>query len=162
MFIFCGRPRERKRRKRKRNWRIITIKQQQQYRHIWAVNMCQSNVKSLSRVQLFATPWTVAYQTPPSMGFSRQAYWSGLPLLSPFVFYYRLITKEMLPGNVNGPPLRSPASQVMNIKLKHLWVVEPPWPGPPMNDSREEEMNTSPLEAQLEPDIFVFTSYTFS
>ena len=36
-------------------------------------------VKSLSHVQLFATPWTVAYQAPPSMGFSRQEYWSGLP-----------------------------------------------------------------------------------
>ena len=40
-------------------------------------------VKSLSRVWLFATPWTVAYQAPPSMGFSRQEYWSGLPLPSP-------------------------------------------------------------------------------
>ena len=35
-------------------------------------------VKSLSRVWLFPTPWTVAYQAPPSMGFSRQEYWSGL------------------------------------------------------------------------------------
>ena len=34
-------------------------------------------VKSLSRVWLSATPWTVAYQVPPSMGFSRQEYWSG-------------------------------------------------------------------------------------
>ena len=40
-------------------------------------------VKSLSRVQLFATPWTVAHQAPPSMGFSRQEYWSGLPFPSP-------------------------------------------------------------------------------
>ena len=40
-------------------------------------------VKSLSRVRLFATPWTVAYQAPPSMGFSRQECWSGLPLPSP-------------------------------------------------------------------------------
>ena len=39
--------------------------------------------QSLSRVQLFVTPWTVAYQAPPSMGFSRQEYWSGLPLPSP-------------------------------------------------------------------------------
>ena len=39
-------------------------------------------VKSLSRVQLLATPWTAAYQAPPSMGFSRQEYWSGLPLPS--------------------------------------------------------------------------------
>ena len=40
-------------------------------------------VKSLSRVQFFVTPWTVAYQAPPSMGFSRQEYWSGLPFPSP-------------------------------------------------------------------------------
>ena len=40
-------------------------------------------VKSLSRVRLFTTPWTVAYQPPPSMGFSRQDYWSGLPFPSP-------------------------------------------------------------------------------
>ena len=40
-------------------------------------------VKSLSRVQLFAMPWTVAYQAPPSVGFSRQEYWSGLPFPSP-------------------------------------------------------------------------------
>ena len=40
-------------------------------------------VKSLSRVQRFATPWTVAYQAPPSMRFSRQEYWSGLPFPSP-------------------------------------------------------------------------------
>ena len=40
-------------------------------------------VKSLSRVQLFATPWTAAYQVPPSVGFSRQEYWSGVP--SPWV-----------------------------------------------------------------------------
>ena len=40
-------------------------------------------VKSLSCVQLFATPWTVAHQAPPSMEFSRQEYWSGLPSPSP-------------------------------------------------------------------------------
>ena len=40
-------------------------------------------VKSLSRVRLFATPWTVAYQAPLSMGFSRPEYWSGLPFPSP-------------------------------------------------------------------------------
>ena len=41
-------------------------------------------VKSHSRVQLFATPWTAAHQAPPSMGFSRQEYWSGVPLASPW------------------------------------------------------------------------------
>ena len=40
-------------------------------------------VKSLSRVRLFVTPWTVVYQDPLSMGFSRQEYWSGLPFPSP-------------------------------------------------------------------------------
>ena len=40
-------------------------------------------VKSLSRVRFFATPWTVAYQAPLSVGFSRQEYWSGLPFPSP-------------------------------------------------------------------------------
>ena len=40
-------------------------------------------VKSLSRVRLFVTSWTVAYQAPLSMGFSRQEYWSGLPFPSP-------------------------------------------------------------------------------
>ena len=41
------------------------------------------DVISLSHVWLFATPWTVAYQDPLSMGFSRQEYWSGLPFPSP-------------------------------------------------------------------------------
>ena len=45
--------------------------------------LSESEVKSLSRVRLFATPWTAAYQAPPSMGFSRQEYWSVLPLPSP-------------------------------------------------------------------------------
>ena len=43
-------------------------------------------VKSLSCVRLFVTPWTAAYQAPLSMGFSRQEYWSGLPLPSPKMF----------------------------------------------------------------------------
>ena len=45
--------------------------------------MVKVKVKSLSRVRLFATLWTVAYQAPPPMGFSRQEYWSGLPFPSP-------------------------------------------------------------------------------
>ena len=40
-------------------------------------------MKSLSHVRLFETPWTVAYQAPLFMGFSRQEYWSGLPFPSP-------------------------------------------------------------------------------
>ena len=54
-------------------------------------------VKSLSHVRLFGSPWPVAYQDSPSMGFSRQKYWSGLPFPSP--------------GNLPDPgiELRSPA-----------------------------------------------------
>ena len=44
-------------------------------------------VKSLSRVRLLATPWTAAHQAPPSMGFSRQEYWNGVPLPSPNIEY---------------------------------------------------------------------------
>ena len=40
-------------------------------------------VKSLSHVRLFVTPWTVDCQAPPSMGFSKQEYWNGLPFPSP-------------------------------------------------------------------------------
>ena len=53
-------------------------------------------VKSLSCVQLLATPWTTAYQAPPSMGFSRQEYWSGVPLPSPII---------VLRANYFEPPL---------------------------------------------------------
>ena len=50
-------------------------------KHLSAVRV-KVKVKSFSPVRLFATPWTIAYQAPPSMGFSRQEYWSGLPFPS--------------------------------------------------------------------------------
>ena len=49
-------------------------------------------VKSLSRVRLLATPWTTAHQAPPSIGFSRQEYWSGVPLPSPFPLAKALVS----------------------------------------------------------------------
>ena len=45
----------------------------------WIQKQVKVKVKSLSRVRFFATPWTGAYQAPPTMGFSRQECWSGLP-----------------------------------------------------------------------------------
>ena len=59
-------------------------------------------VKSLSRVRLFATPWTAAFQAPPSMGFSRQEYWSGVP--SPPHNLYLLLSKFQ--GERERMPLR--------------------------------------------------------
>ena len=46
-------------------------------------------MKPLSRARLLATPWTAAYQAPPSMGFSRQEYWSGLPLIRQSVTMFK-------------------------------------------------------------------------
>ena len=57
-------------------------------------------VKSLSRVRPLATPWTAAYQVPPSMGFSRQEYWNGVPLPSLLdifrMFFFVLLWKSHL------------------------------------------------------------------
>ena len=53
----------------------------------------------LSRVQLFATPWTIALQAPLSMGFLRQEYWSGLLLLSPVVRVESLARIESMDEN---------------------------------------------------------------
>ena len=70
-------------------------------------------VKSLSRARLLATPWTTAYQAPPSMGFSRQEYWSGCHCLLRFTYidYSKYITNRMkivpppesLLGSLSGP-----------------------------------------------------------
>ena len=69
-------------------------------------------MKSLSRVRLFAAPWTVAYQAPPSMGFSRQEYWSGLPFPSPGDLPNSgieprspALQTDALPSEVPGKPL---------------------------------------------------------
>ena len=53
-------------------------------------------VKLLSRVRLFKTPWTTAHQALPSMGFSRQEYWSGMPLPSLISFLYPLLFTSLL------------------------------------------------------------------
>ena len=53
-------------------------------------------VKSLCHVRLFATPWTVALQAPPSMGFSRQEYWSGFPFPPPGIFLTQGLNSGLL------------------------------------------------------------------
>ena len=75
-------------------------------------------VKSLSCVRLFATPWTAAHQAPPSMGFSRQEYWSGLPFPSP--------------GDLSDPGIkpRSPALQADALNSET--------PGKPKKGSNKE------------------------
>ena len=73
-------------------------------------------VKSLSRVWLFSTPWTAAYQAPPSMGFSRQEYWSGVPLPSPDAF-------TSVPYN---PLLLPPLSKALSVQ-ENLWFYGSLW-----------------------------------
>ena len=62
------------------------------FSNAWKWNV---KVKSLSCVWLLATPWTAAYQAPPSMGFSRQEYWSGVPLPSPNEWLTTCITESL-------------------------------------------------------------------
>ena len=72
-------------------------------------------VKSLSCVRLLATPWTAAYQAPPSMGFSRQEYWSGVPLPSLKQQVSSLVFSSLL--IVNFSKLFLPGSLWSNLKL---------------------------------------------
>ena len=69
--------------------------------------------KSLSHVRLLVTPWTAAYQAPPSMGFSRQEYWSGVPLPSPLSY---LKSHKYLMADLK---LRSPEAQHCHCQLLH-------------------------------------------
>ena len=55
-------------------------------------------MKSLNRVRLSATPWTAAFQAPPSMGFSRQEYWSGVPSHTPYPTPKTLPKQDRAPG----------------------------------------------------------------
>ena len=89
-----------------------------------------SEVKSLSRVWLFATPWTVAYQASPSLGFSRQESWSGLPFPSPGDLHNPgikpgspVLQADALPSEPQGKSVskgRRTRDQIANIH----WIIE--------------------------------------
>ena len=70
-------------------------------------------VKSLSHVGLLATPWTAAYQAPPSMGFSRQEYWSGVPLPSPNMLSRLVITFLPRSKHLLISWLQSPSAEIL-------------------------------------------------
>ena len=77
-------------------------------------------VNSLSRVRLFATQWTVAYQASPSMGFSRQEYWSGLPFPSPGDLPDPGIKPRSLALQADAlPSCRTP----LYIEKSYVWVL---------------------------------------
>ena len=75
-------------------------------------------VKSLSRVQLLATPWTAAYQAPPSMGFSRQEYWSGLSLPSPMTNLDNVLKRDIT------LPTKVCIVKAMVFSSSHVWMWE--------------------------------------
>ena len=77
-------------------------------------------MKSLSRARLLATPWTAAYRAPPSMGFSRQEYWSGVPLPSPFDLYSGHINNQVIARRSNQSILKeiSPGCSLEGMMLK--------------------------------------------
>ena len=84
-------------------------------------------VKSLSSVQLFETPWTISYQAPLSMEFSRQEYWSGLPFPSPGDLPNTgtepgspVLQADTLPSEPPGKPTIAPISHASKVMLKIL------------------------------------------
>ena len=79
-------------------------------------------VKSLSHVRLLATPWTAAHQAPPSMGFSRQEYWSGVPLPSPsdrYIFSFLLCLLFLLSQLSVRPPQTTVLPFCISLFLEH-------------------------------------------
>ena len=78
----------------------------------------KAKVKSLSHVRLLATPWTAAYQAPPPMGFSRQEYWSGLPLPSLHVRYKLLLLNCDNPMSLLPPLPLSADEETKALKSK--------------------------------------------
>ena len=80
-------------------------------------------VKSLSHVQLLATPWTAAYQAPPSMRFSRQEYWSGVPLPSLNMLSSLVITFLPMSKHLLISWLQSPSAVILEpLKIKSFTV----------------------------------------
>ena len=78
-------------------------------------------VKSLSRVRLFTTPWTAAHQAPPSMGFSRQEYWSGVS--SPSPSFKAKPSWKFLLGNIfwsETPKILGSGFEIAQLEFHHL------------------------------------------
>ena len=79
-------------------------------------------VKPLSRVRLFATPWTAASHVPPSMGFSRQEYWIGLPFPSPGDLPESGIEPESPALQVDALPSKPPGKHIVNYNFCHTEI----------------------------------------
>ena len=97
------------------------------------LKMGEAKVKSLSRVRLLASPWTVAHQASPSLGFSRQEYWSGLPFPSPGESsrprdrtWVSRIEGRCFNLSATGKPLKGTSGGLIAILyFKHSFALEP-------------------------------------
>ena len=86
-------------------------------------------VKSLSHVRLFSTPWTAAHQAPPSLGFSRQEYWSGVPVPSPLSALICDLVAKLCPWLFNPMTCGLPGSSVHGISQTRITGLLCPPPG---------------------------------
>ena len=85
-------------------------------------NLFEVKWKSFSLVWLFATPWTVVYHTPPSMGFSRQGYWSGLPFPSPEDLRDPEIEPKSPALKADALPSEPPGKSIWTITSAHFMM----------------------------------------
>ena len=101
-------------------------------------------VKSLSHVWLSATLWTAAYQAPPSMGFSRQEYWSGVPLPSPVWSregpYWRDLWAWLLP-----------LGMACNLKSTKFYKVVPRIPRQQAEEALQQQIQDTSKEKERQP-----------
>ena len=103
-------------------------------------------VKSLSRVQLFVTPWTIAHQAPPSMGFSRHKYWSGLlfpssgDLPNPGI---EPRSSTLQADALTSEPLKKAERQIIDAFELQCWrrLLRVPWTARRSNESILKEIN---------------------
>ena len=110
-------------------------------------------MKSLSRVRLLTTPWTVAYQAPPSMGFSRQEYWSGVPLPS-------------RPPNFRNPMPHMPTSSVQfsctvvseSLRPHESQPVRPPCPSPTLGVHSDSHPSSQWCHPAISSSVIPFSS----
>ena len=105
-------------------------------------------MKSLSRVRLPATPWTAAYQAPPSMGFSRQESWSGVPLPSPR-------TKR------NGPDLGPGSRGCLRARREGASISKHTWEGLTIRPSSVSPARPSSRPQLLPASLLTFVSRTY-
>ena len=126
----------------------------------WQEKKARSEVKSLSRDQLCATPWTVAYKAPLSMEFSGQEYWSGLPFPSPG----DLPNPGVEPGSPtlqpDTLPPEPPGAQIPNM-ASHAWIPFPRkcHPVPLFTDENTDEGRVA-LDLARSPQLRVKLSIT--